>query len=91
MLLAALAVFDAGLFSAQVANQSAVLGIDPARPALDHRERSGRLTCWLISRASRLRTGARALDHLPGRRVLGWCGPEMAESDAGAALALVAQ
>lgn len=32
-LLAALAVFDAGLFSAQVANQSAVLAIDPARPA----------------------------------------------------------
>ena len=26
-------VFDAGLFSAQVANQSTVLGIDPARPA----------------------------------------------------------
>jgi hypothetical protein len=50
-----------------------------------------RLTCSLISRASRLRTGARALDHLPGRRVLGLCGPGMAESDAGAALALVAQ
>ena len=33
VLLAALAVFDAGLFSAQVANQSTVLGIDPARPA----------------------------------------------------------
>jgi predicted MFS family arabinose efflux permease len=33
MLLAALAVFDAGLFSAQVANQSTVLGIDPGRPA----------------------------------------------------------
>jgi predicted MFS family arabinose efflux permease len=33
VLLAALAVFDAGLFSAQVANQSAVLGIDTARPA----------------------------------------------------------
>jgi predicted MFS family arabinose efflux permease len=33
LLLAAVAVFDAGLFSAQVANQSAVLGIDPARPA----------------------------------------------------------
>jgi len=33
VLLAGLAVFDAGLFSAQVANQSAVLGIDPARPA----------------------------------------------------------
>jgi predicted MFS family arabinose efflux permease len=33
VLLAALAVFDAGLFSAQVANQSTILGIDPARPA----------------------------------------------------------
>jgi hypothetical protein len=33
VLLAGLAVFDTGLFSAQVANQSAVLGIDPARPA----------------------------------------------------------
>ena len=33
VLLAALGIFDAGLFSAQVANQSAVLGIDPARPA----------------------------------------------------------
>jgi predicted MFS family arabinose efflux permease len=33
VLLAALAVFDAGLFSAQVANQSTVLGLDPARPA----------------------------------------------------------
>jgi predicted MFS family arabinose efflux permease len=33
VLLAALAVFDAGLFSAQVANQSTVLGIDPERPA----------------------------------------------------------
>jgi predicted MFS family arabinose efflux permease len=32
-LLTALAVFDAGLFSAQVANQSTILGIDPARPA----------------------------------------------------------
>jgi predicted MFS family arabinose efflux permease len=33
VLLTALAIFDAGLFSAQVANQSTVLGIDPARPA----------------------------------------------------------
>jgi len=33
VLLAALGVFDAGLFSAPVANQSAVLGIDPPRPA----------------------------------------------------------
>lgn len=33
VLLVALAVFDAGLFAAQVANQSAVLGIDTARPA----------------------------------------------------------
>ena len=33
VLLSALAVFDAGLFSAQVANQSTILGIDPARPA----------------------------------------------------------
>jgi predicted MFS family arabinose efflux permease len=32
-LLIALAVFDAGLFSAQVANQSGVLSIDPDRPA----------------------------------------------------------
>ncbi|MEV0844148.1 MFS transporter [Actinocatenispora sera] len=32
-LLAALALFDAGLFSAQVANQSRVLGLDPRRPA----------------------------------------------------------
>jgi len=33
LLLAALAFFDAGLFSAQVANQSAILSIDPGRPA----------------------------------------------------------
>ncbi len=31
--LACLALFDAGLFAAQVANQSTVLGIDPAAPA----------------------------------------------------------
>lgn len=33
MLLAALAVFDAGLFPAQVTNQSTALSIDPARSA----------------------------------------------------------
>ncbi|BCJ38365.1 MFS transporter [Actinocatenispora thailandica] len=32
-LLLALALFDAGLFAAQVANQSRVLGLDPSRPA----------------------------------------------------------
>jgi predicted MFS family arabinose efflux permease len=32
-LLVALALFDAGLFAAQVANQSRVLGLDPSRPA----------------------------------------------------------
>jgi hypothetical protein len=36
-------------------------------------------------------TGAQALDHLPGRRVLGLGGPGMAESDLGAPLTLVAQ
>lgn len=33
MTLACLGVFDAGLFAAQVANQSTVLAIDPAAPA----------------------------------------------------------
>jgi len=33
VLLASLALFDAGLFAAQVANQSRVLSLDPARPA----------------------------------------------------------
>ncbi len=33
LLLAALALFDAGLFSAQVANQTRVLSLDPKRPA----------------------------------------------------------
>jgi predicted MFS family arabinose efflux permease len=31
--LACLALFDAGLFAAQVANQSTILAIDPAAPA----------------------------------------------------------
>ncbi|WP_394770813.1 MFS transporter [Lacisediminihabitans sp.] len=34
VMLGALALFDAGLFAAQVANQSRVLGIAPARPAM---------------------------------------------------------
>jgi predicted MFS family arabinose efflux permease len=64
-LLAALAVFDAGLFSAQVANQSTVLGIDPGRPAQFN---SAYMVVYFIGGSAGTAIGGSLID------LVGWAG-----------------
>ncbi|MFL6112702.1 MAG: MFS transporter [Catenulispora sp.] len=75
VVLLALALFDAGLFAAQVANQSQVLGIDPERPA---RFNSAYMVIFFVGGSVGTATGGAVVDGL------GW--PALAGIAGGAVL-----
>jgi predicted MFS family arabinose efflux permease len=74
-----LALFDAGLFAAQVANQSTVLAIEPSAPA---RFNSAYMVVYFVGGSAGTAVGAVAVEHL------GW--PATALVAAAAVLAAVA-